>query len=490
MPFESAGLLTQALISAALIVIHVSAIVMLLLAERRQPTATLAWLLALVFLPLVGVVLYLLIGATRQRVASRSQEAATRIDRVFASHDVLDRLQRSTRGDLDARTASLLKLGQRVSTTPPSHGNSATVLHNAAMTYRSMLEAIENATNHIHVEFYIIQPDRTGIALRDRLTEKARGGVEVRVLVDGLGSLGLPAGFWQPLQDAGGQAAVFRPVLRTLRRLSRRDRVDFRNHRKIVVTDGKVGFTGGINVGREYLGLDPEMGRWRDTHVRIAGPSVLALQRAFAEDWLTATGELIDDERFFPSQSEGDEGDCMVQIVDSGPDRPWSSMSYIYTQAIALARERLWITNPYFVPSPPIFEGLIAAALRGIDVRILLPKRSDSLLVSLAAASFFKELLEAGVRIFQYERGFIHAKTMLVDSWVGTIGSANLDMRSFNLNFELNAFVYGEAFVETLAEHFLADLENAVERDEAAESKVIVPVRLARAGARLLSPML
>jgi len=490
MPFEDFDFYTRALLGAGMIVLHIGAIVTLLLAERRQPTATLAWLLALVFLPVIGVLLYLLIGATRHRVAHKIQQASSRVERVFEEYEVLGKLERRPGEQFEPRTESLLSLGRRVSTTPPSQGNTVDILVNAAMTYRSMLDAISAAEDHVHVEFYIIQPDRTGVALRDRLAAKAREGVAVRVLVDGLGSLGLPGGFWKPLRAAGGQAAVFRPVLRTLRRLSRRDRVDFRNHRKIVVTDGKVGFTGGINVGREYLGLDPEMGRWRDTHVRIAGPSVLSLQRAFAEDWLIATGELIDDERYYPSQIGNDSGECIVQVVDSGPDRPWSSMSYIHTQAIALARQRLWITNPYFIPSPAILEGLISAALRGVDVRILLPKRSDNLLVSLAAASYFGELLEAGVRVFQYERGFIHAKTMLVDSWVGTIGSANLDMRSFNLNFELNAFVYGETFVEALARQFTIDLGHATELSEADESNKAIPVRLARAIARLLSPML
>jgi cardiolipin synthase len=353
-----------------------------------------------------------------------------------------------------------------------------------------MVRAIEEARYHVHVEFYIVQPDETGRRLRETLVRRAREGVEVRVLCDALGSVHLPGDFWRPLVEAGGEAAFFRPVGRVLRRLHRRDRVDFRNHRKLVIADGRVGFTGGINVGREYLGLDPTMGYWRDTHVGITGPAVLSLQAAFAEDWVTATGRLLDDERYFPDPAGHDDGPYRVQIIDSGPDRSWSPIAHVFTQAYALARERIWVTSPYFIPTPAVENGLIGAALRGVDVRLLLPLRPDHPVAMAAASSYFPPLLEAGVRIFRYRRGFVHAKTLVVDDWVSAVGSANLDLRSFHLNFELNALVYGREFAVALAAQFLRDLEQAQETGLAHERSLGTVARVLRAGARLLSPLL
>ncbi|MAG58682.1 MAG: cardiolipin synthase, partial [Planctomycetes bacterium] len=364
------------------------------------------------------------------------------------------------------------------------------------------IEAVEAAQEHVHVQFYIIQPDRTGFALRDRLIRRANDGIKIRVLCDGLGSGRLPSDFWQPLVDAGGEAAVFHPVFRWIVPFRRRDRVDFRNHRKIVVVDGKVGFTGGINIGNEYLGLDPDMGQWRDTHLSIEGPAVLGLQTAFVEDWMAATGRVVEDDGCFPVPDTS--GTSVVQIVDSGPDRTWSPIAHVFMQAYATARDRIWITSPYFVPSPEIYETLITAALRGVDVRLLLPVRADSLLVHLAAHSYYRRLLDAGVRIYHYEsmgwrwrrrrqparKGFIHAKTLVVDDWVGTIGSSNMDMRSFKPNFELNAFVLDRAFVQALATQFRADLQDAREFTSAELAQAGIPKRLMWQTARLLSPLL
>jgi len=476
------------ILGALLVVGHGAAVVAVLLAERRQPTATLAWLLALILLPGLGLLLYLLIGRTHsRRIAETSRGASQALaglrERLRPYYLGPDDLARC-----DARTRSLVKLGQSLATLPASGRNAVEILVDGAATYDAMQAASESAADHLHVEFYIIQPDVAGRRLRDVLVERARAGVEVRVLYDAVGSMGLDAGFWTPLAAAGGRAAAFHPVLDVAAAFRRPERIDFRNHRKIVVADGHVGFTGGINVGREYLGLDPDHGEWRDTHARIAGPAVLSLQAAFAEDWLIATGELLEAPRYFPEPRT--EGDCLVQIVDSGPDRTWSAISQIHTHAIALADERVWLTNPYFVPSQALEEALIAAALRGVDVRLLVPSRSDSRLVTWASASYFPRLIRAGVRVFAYERGFLHAKSMAVDSWVATIGSANLDMRSFHLNFELNAFVFGGRFADDLAARFEQDLGHAREVTAADVARQGYGRRILHAGARLFSPLL
>lgn len=478
-------------VGLAVLVVHGIAISGLLLTERRQPSATLAWLFALIFLPGIGLIFYYLVGTTRhRRIVRQSARAAPRFETVLRKYDVHRKVGGVAVETLDSRTESLVSLSESLATTPASRGNHVEILVDAAATYPAMHAAIEAAKDHVHVEFYIIQPDQTGVDLRDLLVRRAKEGVRVRVLCDEIGSSALPVDFWDPLLEAGGEASTWHPVLKVFLRWRRLDRIDFRNHRKIIVVDGRVGFTGGINVGREYLGLDPSMGRWRDTHVRIAGPAVLGLQKAFIQDWLTATDHLIDDERYFPDPGGGGEGECVVQVVDSGPDRPFSPILYAFNQAIALARKRVWITSPYFIPGPTLQDGLITAALRGVDVRLLLPARSGHLIVTLASRSYYQRLLEAGVRIFEYRRGFVHAKTMLVDKWVATVGSANMDLRSFHINFEINAFIYGKEAVGDLARQYLADLESATEITEEYQKGRSVAARLICAGARLLSPLL
>lgn len=480
----------DAALSVLALLVHLAAIASLLSFERRHPTSTLAWLLALVFIPFGGVIFYVLFGRIRARVVAKQYaQVVAHVRRVMADLDVKRRLQQTATQPVEPRTQSMLKLGDRLTSTPASQGNDVGILIDGAATYQAFVDAIESATDHIHVEFYIVQPDETGCALRDRLVRRAREGIAVRMLVDGLGSASLPGDFFDPLREAGGEAAVFRPAARFLALLPWRDRIDFRNHRKLVIVDGQVGFTGGINVGREYLGLDPSVGYWRDTHIRIEGPAVLSLQKAFAEDWLHATDFLLEEKRYFPEPRLSN-GAYALQVIDSGPDRTYSPLSYIYTQAIALARERVWITNPYFVPSPPIEQAIIAAALRGVDVRLLIPKKSDSLVVKFAAMSYFPALLEAGVRVYSYARGFVHAKTMVVDDWIGTIGSANMDMRSFHLNYELNAFVYGKRFCDDLGRVFLNDLNSAEELDLGFESKAGIGRRILHSAARMASPLL
>lgn len=483
--------MAEAILGAAFMVVHLGAIFYLLLRERRQPSATLAWLLTLIFLPALGLLFYAVFGTTRaRRVAKKRAVAVARVGDVVRKHAVHQKLSSPGGSKLDPRTHSLLRLGEGLTRTPASVGNQAEMLINAPQTYRSMIQAIEEARDHIHVEFFIIQPDRTGQSLRDRLTKRASEGLAVRVIYDAIGSKNLPRDFWQPLIDAGGEAAAFNPFSNFWERWRRRDRIDFRNHRKLVIVDGRIGFTGGINVGREYLGLDPERGFWRDTHIRLTGPAVLSLQQTFAEDWFTACGRLIEEPRYFPDPAPEDRGPYAVQVVDSGPDRKYPPISYFYTQCFALARDRIWLASPYLVPSPAVEQALIAAALRGVDVRILAPLKPDKRIVMLASASYFGELLEAGVRIFRYALGFMHAKTIVVDDWVGTVGSANLDMRSFHLNFELNAFVYGKEFTDAMAAQFRADLEQAQEYTLQNEKSVGLPIRLLRAGARMLSPLL
>jgi cardiolipin synthase len=481
-PIVMAALETLALLA------HVVVIGAVLLARRRDPTATLAWILFILLAPFIGAAAYLALGRTRaRRLAKRSSLAEARLRSLLSRHAVRARLDRES-GSPDVRTHTMIRLGSALASTPASWGNAARVLNDADVTYREMTLAIHQARHHIHVEFYIIQPDTVGTALRDLLLARAATGIEVRVLCDAIGSMSLPDDFWDPLRAVGGHAATFSPLSKLIPHWRRRDRVDFRNHRKIVVVDGRVGFTGGINVGKEYLGLDPDIGRWRDTHLRIEGPAVLSLQQTFLQDWLLTTNQTLDDERYLPSGSPA--GECLVQVIDSGPNQAWASVELYYAQAIALSCQRVWITNPYFIPSQLIESALTLAALRGVDVRILLPKKSDSRLVTLASHSYYAPLLHAGVQIFEYARGFVHAKTMVVDDWVATVGSANMDMRSFKLNFEINAFVFGQRLCDDLARQFTADLEDATQVTKEWDRRMGLARRLVRGIARLLSPLL
>lgn len=471
------------------LVIQLVVIFGFVLLERRQPAATLAWIFSVLFMPIVGVFLYLMFGLRRTIKRSRkADQLARHTAQVFRRYAVAS--HRDAPEAIAARVESLVALGMRVEHAPASSGNAVAVLRNAAATYRAMLEALRDARDHIHVLFYIIQPDETGRTLRAALIEKAREGVKVRVLCDAIGSARLPRGFWEPLREVGGTAELFSPVRFFRPRVRQRDHINFRNHRKIVVVDGRVGLTGGINIGREYLGLDPAVGKWRDSHLRIEGPAVVGLQQTFIEDWLATTGELLDAPRYFPPPTEPLPGEHVVQIIASGPDRQWSLIHRLNALAIAHARKRVWITSPYFVPDRVIQQALTTAALCGLDIRLLVPARSDSRLVDWAARSYYGELLDAGVRVFVYERGFLHAKTLIVDDWLGSIGSANMDIRSFHLNYELNAFVYGRPVVEELAQHFLGDLGGAHELPRDWSTTLTYPQRLLHAAAGLMSPLL
>lgn len=474
-----------------IVLAHLVVILFVLLLERRQPAATLAWLLTLVFLPVVGILLYMLFGVpTGMRRSRKLAQVTLRLQEVFERHRLAEKLCVERNPALsEGRTVAMFKLSANIASMPASVGNRTAILINGAATYRALLAAFKVARHHIHVQFYIVQPDRWGQVLRDHLAVRARAGVEVRVLVDGVGSFSLPRGFWDPLLAAGGKVAVFKPV-RLFARFRRRDRIDFRNHRKIVVIDGRTGFTGGINIGSEYLGMKPELGHWRDTHMQIDGPAALSLQATFAEDWYVTTLELLDAEGYYPEPTHAGPGGDVVQIVDSGPDRRWSPIQQFYFQAVALAQSRVWITSPYFIPDEAMLQALVGAALRGVDVRILLPSKSDVTLISMASRSYYDTLLNAGVRVFEYARGFVHAKTLVVDEWMGTIGSANLDMRSFYLNYEVNAFVYSRGFANSLASTFLEDLRDAQEVTLAAERGRSLPARMLQALARLLSPLL
>jgi cardiolipin synthase len=454
----------------------IAAVVILL--QRRSAAATLAWLLVLVFLPGVGLVVYRLLGPLRLKRKRLRRRLGRRV-----VEDALSAMESLRAAGPNELQVARVPIAMREA--PPLHAQAVDLYFDGNAAYAAIFAAIEAAREHVHLEYYIYEPDQIGTRLRDLLVKKARAGVTVRLLVDGTGSSRLRRRFLRPLRDAGAQVAWFNPV--SIRWIRTR-RIDFRSHRKIVVCDGAVAFTGGMNVADVHSAeLSPRY--WRDTQLRIAGAAVLTVQRIFVEDWYFATGSLPPRTAgLFPDQDGV--GPLVVQVVASGPDHDFMTIHDTYFTAITRATARVWLTTPYFVPDEAIATALCTAAMRGVDVRLLLPVRGDSRLIDLAARSYMPELLDSGVKVYEYLPRFVHAKTIVVDDDLAIVGTANLDNRSFKLDFELTALVFDRAAAARLAAAFEADLTESRAMDAAARAHLSLPRRLGEATARLLSPLL
>lgn len=460
-------------------VLYVVGLATWILFEKRSPVATLAWILALVALPYLGFVIFFFLGP-RRIVRKRLKHRRAR-GRVRAKGNVP--VAESRREPQDPRIAQLDHLATRTGEPAADRCDEVHVFHDAASTYDAIEAAIRSAVHHVHFASYIFDSGTVARRLGEALVDKAKQGVTVRLLVDDVGSSQMSRAFVRSLRDAGVKVARFNPV--TFSRI--RSRFDFRNHRKIVVCDGVVGFTGGINVTDDYL-PNGAVREWRDTHVRLAGDAVRWLQLTFLDDWHYATTYVPRDPAYFPPATG--RGKHRVQVIASGPDRETEPIQKTYFSAIALAKERVYVTTPYFVPDDAILTALTTAALRGVDVRVLVPRRSDSLIVTAAARSYYDTVLAAGVRVYEYQPTMIHAKTLVVDDFFAAVGTANMDNRSFRLNFEVTAVVYGEAHAKELAEAFEKDLRDSKEVKAHARERLALRWRIAEAGARVLSPLL
>jgi cardiolipin synthase len=461
--------------------------------ERRHPSATLAWVLALIFVPVVGLLAYATIGrqpVRRHRKRRRRRPFnASEAMRQMANLDDLP-------GELDGAQRGLVQLALRAAAAPLRRAESVELVSAGAPAWNSLVDAIRGAVRSVHLEFYIWRDDTTGRALVELLAERASAGLEVRVLYDHLGSLSTSTRHFAPLVEAGGQVARF-AALRVP--WFRRSRANFRNHRKIVTLDWQVGYVGGLNVGDEYLGTGAKVTLWEDLFARIQGDAVLGLQGIFIEDWYEATGEAIeipsdtraarrrrDPPAFAPQSSSGP----LVQIIPSGPDvKVASAIASQFTAAIACAQHRCWLTTPYFIPDEPLKLTLRTAALRGVDVRILLPIRGDVRLVALASRTYHEALLEAGCRIFQYPE-MLHSKYLVIDDSLAALGSANMDVRSFYLNYEVTAMFYDAQVNDQLAGLFLSDVGHASELSRQDLQELSPIQRVSESFARVLSPLL
>ncbi len=444
---------------------------------------TLAWIFFIVAFPGVGAVTYLLLASPSvKRTALRKRRSRASVRESLAARAMADR---TPNVEISALEESIIELATALAGFPPSVGNSVELLADSDRAFEEFEEAVRAAKKSIWAEYYIIRNDVTGRRFLDILAEKAREGVEVRLLYDAFGSLQINARGLASILAGGGKAEVFL----SLNPLRRRWSVHLRNHRKMIIIDGQLGFTGGMNVGDEYSGRLRRRGgqRFHDSHLAIRGPAVGDLMQAFAEDWLFATEKPID----VPTAPAAIEGArSIVAIVQSGPDQEHNASGLVHFTGVACACERAYLTSPYFIPDQPMVRSLVSAAMRGVDVRLLVPRHCDVAIVGSAGRSYYRELLRVGVRIFEYRPSMLHAKTMVIDGAWGIVGSANVDMRSFRLNFELGALVIDPAFAGLLEKRFLDDLKQSTEVTAEAWSRRGFFSRFRDAVARLLSPLL
>lgn len=463
--------------------VHLLGFVTSLVALLRTRTAqgTLAWLISLNALPWVALPAWWLFGRRRFEgyVSARRGEdrelsalAAEAAERARGFHATVQ----AGRGDLQA----LEKLARM----PILGSNEVEILVDGEDTYESMFRGMERARTTLLVLFYTVRADEVGLRLQEILVRKAQEGVMVRFLFDGAGSYHLPESWLKTLEEAGVKTAGFRLT----RGVRLRSQLNFRNHRKVVVVDGREGWVGGLNIGEEYLGRDADTGAWRDTHLHVVGPAALGLQLVFVEDWHWATTEvlLLD---WTPTEAPGG-GQVAAVMVASGPADPVETASLLIQHVIHAAERRLWMSTPYLVPDEGVAAALVLARLRNVDVRLLVPERPDSILVHLAAFGHFGALLSSGVRIFRYTAGFMHAKTFVMDDAVVGIGTLNLDNRSLRLNFEITAVLVDEAAATRMEEIFEDDFTRSTELTIADMEALPLSTRLGSRAAQLLAPVL
>jgi len=459
----------------------------ILLLEFRNPSKTVAWMFILFCCPMIGFVVYYFVAQdykARKQLRTRGTRLFRQIRAVIWSRAVTVKKIEEMHNPEFRHQERLFNLLSRLSESPITGCNTSRVLTDGEETFGAMLKAMEAAKEHIHIEFYIFRHDVIGTRFQEIMIRKAQEGVKVRFMCDGLGSYKLKREFIDKLKEAGVEFHFFLPPL--LAFIDRR--INYRNHRKIIVVDGVKGFVGGINVGDDYLGQYPKMGYWRDTHLEIEGDAVYFLQNVFLNDWQLASGEKIADPALFPEhRCEGEE---QIQIVSSGPDQSWNAIQEFCFTAISVAKKRIWIASPYFIPDPGIYEGLKTAAVSGVDVRIMIPWRADSRLVHLASLSYVDELLLAGVRFFQYQKGFIHAKVLIVDDLLASVGTANMDMRSFFCNFELTAALFEQSAIDRLTADFERDMTVCREMTKKEFQRRPFLHKKAEMLCRMLSPLL
>jgi cardiolipin synthase len=459
--------------------------------DTRSTTKTLAYLLFAIFVPFFGMIFYFFFGINYRHRKMYSKKLYENDDLAAKFRQDLLHYSEKTYEENNAEIISNKELAFMVlndSMSPLTSRNAVKLLVNGENKFPEVLQAIQNAKHHIHIEYYIYEDDEIGRALADAMIKKAKEGVKVRFIYDDFGSRDIRKKLVPKLIENGVEAYPFLKVHFMLLA----NRLNYRNHRKIIVIDGYTSFVGGINVSDRYINGNKEQLYWRDTHLRIDGPGTQYLQYLFICDWNFCSDSTLEpDLYFFPSRPQQiAEENKIVQIAASGPDSESPTILFSTLQAINLATKEILISSPYFIPGESLLDGLTIASLSGIDVKLLVPGKSDSILVNSAARSYYNDLLKAGVEIYLYQKGFLHAKTMVTDKKVAIIGTANMDFRSFDLNFEVNAIVYDTEIATELTDIFYNDLNDAVKIDPALWADRPFYRQLMEKAARLLSPLL
>lgn len=467
------------IVLVAYTVIAIVAMITVLL-EHRQPAKTIAWVLVLSFLPLVGIILYFFFGRRTRKnrhIWEKSLNQLTKRSMIeFAEQKQLE---------LPEEHKELIQLFMNQNFALPFKNNETDVYVSGYEFFPALLAEISKAKHHIHIVSYIIDDDPLGRLLRDALIDKARKGIEVRLLFDDVGSWKTPNRFFEQMREEGIEVHPFMPV----RFPAFTGKVNYRNHRKIIVIDGKVGFIGGMNLAQRYVKGHKGI-MWRDTHVKISGAAVYGLQRAFLIDWFHADRTLITDRKYYPDTTITPNNN-LIQIVTSSPTNVWEELEQGYIKILLSAKRYVYMETPYFLPTEPIFFAMRTAALSGVDVRLMVSLKTDSKLVQMASRSYLTQTIQAGVKVICYEEGFNHTKLLVADDNVATIGSANIDFRSFENNFEANAFFYDKSMAQRIKDIFLTDETKCVPLEKIKEinHKSFI-YRLWESVVRLLSPLL
>ena len=480
-------------VNGAFYLVVVLSQMLVVILENRQPVKTVAWLMVLFFLPIVGLVIYFFFGRNRKREHFVSRACASQLARRSAV-----RFYQGGFPELPVEYRPLIKLFRRQSGAFPYADNKLRVFTSGASMLDNLLRDIAAARHHIHVEFYIIEDDRIGRMVREALAAKAREGVSVRLVYDDVGCWNVKNRFFREMEKEGIQVGAFLPV----RFPKLTSKVDFRNHRKIVVIDAIVGYVGGMNLAERYFYPGAKgTPAWRDTHLRMMGNAVAGLQRAFLSDWYVATGQTITSQVYYPKEEECRKllaadrepfvsRSVLIQIVTSIPTAPWPDIMQGMILAILRAKKYCYLQSPYFMPTERMLFALQTAALAGVDIRLMIPERTDKRFLTWASRSFLHDVIRAGVRVYLYLPGFLHSKTLVCDDTLMSCGSTNIDFRSFERNFEVNAFVYDREAALMMKRTFLEDQSRCRLLNLETWEKRSIWCRVAESSIRLLSPLL
>lgn len=458
--------------------------------ERKDPSSTWAWVLVLFFIPLVGFILYLSLGRKlRKRHLFRWEgRKDIGIEKLITYQlDAIKENRLEFHQPFVHKYSQLIYMNMATNNAVLTQDNAVQIYNDGKDKFEALLRDITHAKEHIHIQYYIFKLDNLGSRILNELKRKAAQGVKIRILYDEMGSRGVKKRHFKELIELGGEVEIFFPSILPMIN----PRMNFRNHRKIVVIDGRIGYIGGFNVGDEYLGLNSHFGYWRDTHLRVEGSAVHPLQTRFILDWNQAANAKMKihySERYFPAIPK--KGDVAMQIVSSGPDTDWPVIKDGYLKMIANAKKYIYIQSPYFIPDLSFFEAVRIAALSGVDVRIMIPNKPDHMFVYWATYSYVGQLIEAGAKVFLYENGFIHSKMILVDDEIASVGTANIDVRSFSLNFEVNAFIYNYTIAHNLATSFEQDITQSTQLTKELYEKRSLLIKFKESISRLLSPIL